>query len=603
MIRGLIERCLESVPLDAVMADLACITRYDRYQASHGITTAAHYVAGRARAVGLHDVVVKEFPGDGAERWWSFRAPRSWTPVVAQLRVHTASGLILSLDHTREPFALATYSSPTDKGGVRAQLVELRELERIRGGQPVVIIAGRDHYSPDRLAEFLRHPDVIGFMTDGPRRQDGPDLEYRGRIELDPETRHFAFSLTTRELHRVQEALRNGAVADVLIEIERAATMPVVSGVLPGAHPSEEIWLTSHLCHPRPGANDNASGVSALLAIAAQLNGSMKAPYTLSDGGRSIRFIWGPEYLGVAAILHELVTCGRALPAAVVNLDMVGEDQARCGAPFVIERSSDLTPSLVNPIAEQVVSEIFACTSQSPGEWRSSPFMGFSDHALFADPGIERPAIQFCHVPDRFNHSAADTLDKVSPLEMRRSVAASTALVSLLACEHLVPNDWLREILHSWSETEDSAAAACATRYVTSADPHWGDKLTQRIRAQNEALRKHAAARASGDATLLSPPGSSVPRAAASKSGPINLRALLQKVSPATRTAVENVIQKDKIHLALLRSIAMRSRTGGNREQLIEDSSLALRRPVSRAIAELLVDALVECSWIGAPRR
>jgi hypothetical protein len=601
MIRKFIERCLESVPLDEVMADLACTTRYDRYQASHGIGAAAHYVANRARAVGLQDVVVKEFPGDGRERWWSFRAPRSWTPLVAQLTVHTSGVPILSLDHTREPFALATYSAPTDIDGVRAQLVEIHDLERMPAGKPTVIIADRDHYSPQQLAQVLRHPDVIGFVTDRPRRQDGPDLEYRGRIELDPDTRHFAFSLTTHELRRVLEALPHGAMAEVLIEIEGAAPMPVVSGVLPGGQPSEEIWLTSHLCHPRPGANDNASGVSALLGIAAQLHGSMNAPNVLLHSGRSIRFIWGPEYLGVAAILHELVSCGRALPVAVINLDMVGEDQARCGAPFVIERSSDLTPSLLNPIAEHVVSEIFACTSQSPGEWRSSPFMGFSDHALFADPGIERPAIQFCHVPDRFNHSAADTLDKVSPLEMRRSVAATTALVALLACERLVPNEWLQKILHAWCEAEDSSAAVCATRYATSADRHWGTRLTERVRSQNEALRRHAAARASGNATLLSPSGSSTLRAQTAKSGPINLRALLQKVSPATRAAVENVIHRDKIHLALLRSMAMRSRGCVSRQQLIDDSSLALRRPVNRAVAERLFDALVECSWIEEP--
>jgi hypothetical protein len=47
--------------------------------------------------------------------------------------------------------------------------------------------------------------------------------------------------------------------------------------------------------------------------------------------------------------------------------------------------------------------------------------------------------------------------------------------------------------------------------------------------------------------------------------------------------------------------MAMRSRGCGGRQQLIDDSSLALRRPVDRAIAERLFDALVECSWIEEP--
>jgi hypothetical protein len=211
-----------------------------------------------------------------------------------------------------------------------------------------------------------------------------------------------------------------------------------VEGHLAGRS-EDEILLQAHLCHPRPGANDNASGVCALLGIAETVQ-------SLTNGGlseriRGIRFLWGPELIGTAAYLHDLVGEGRRmLPLCALNLDMVGEDQHRCGGPLILESSPDHVPSFIDALAERCVELLpqeglsySGAVPTATWAWRTTPFVGASDHSLFADRSIARPAIQLGHWPDRFNHTSADTVDKVDPDELRRAATAAGATTLLIS--------------------------------------------------------------------------------------------------------------------------------------------------------------------------
>src|SRR5216110_1081417 len=86
----LVARYLRDVRIDEVMTHLARLTEHDRYQASLGIERAADLIATAARAIGMQDVTVERFAADGSTPWWTFQAPRSWTPAVARLEVRAA---------------------------------------------------------------------------------------------------------------------------------------------------------------------------------------------------------------------------------------------------------------------------------------------------------------------------------------------------------------------------------------------------------------------------------------------------------------------------------------------------------------------------------
>jgi len=117
---------------------------------------------------------------------------------------------------------------------------------------------------------------------------------------------------------------------------------------------TEEIVLIAHLCHPAPGANDNASGSATLAEIACQIN-TMVTNGLIPPPQRTIRFLWVPEFSGTVPWLklYDKQRDKRTIHAAL-NLDMVGESPARIGTPLTIYGQSMSTPSLLTPFIQHV---------------------------------------------------------------------------------------------------------------------------------------------------------------------------------------------------------------------------------------------------------
>lgn len=576
MLSELVARYLRDVRIDDAMAHLARLTEHDRYQASLGIERGAELIASAADAIGLSDVTVERFPADGATRWWTFQAPRSWTPIAARLEIRAAGRCVVAVDHATQPFTIATYSAPA------RSIARVARLEEDLGGA-VAVIAPADFARPELLAALAAR-GAIGFVTDAPCRGEHP-----GRIELDAQTPLFGFSVTAAQRRAIEAC--SGAEAHVCVEIDRSARMPVATGVLPGRG-AGEVWLTSHLCHPRPGANDNASGAAALLGVAAALVDRLRIARELDH---SIRFVWGPEFLGVAALLHErFEQLGRGgRPIAVINLDMVGEDPVQCGVPLVVERTPDWCPSIITPLAEHVVEEAFAQTRVHAGTWRPGPFYGFSDHALFAnftDPSWRSPAVQLWHPGDPFNHSAADSLDKVSAIELQRAVVAGAALAEVLASDGAAP---LSPVVEAWCDREARAAAAVAARYEIDHGA-WARRLVEHVREQGAAMRALV-----DDGPAACRPHRPARGAFAGRwSGPFNYRGLLARLSAGDRDGVVALFVADKRNYAVLTHLAMLADGCGSRDEAIDRASLALRFPIEAAAADRLWSALLASGWL-----
>jgi Peptidase family M28 len=582
-------RYLRCVRMDEVMAHLTRLTEHDRYQASLGIERAADLIASAAEALGLADVTVERFTADGTTRWWSFQAPRAWTPTTARLEIRAAGRSVIAVDHAAQPFTIATYSAPTPPAGLIARVVDVHG--DLAGA--VAVIGAADFARPELLAA-LAERGAVGFVTDAPCR--GPSGEHPGRIELDARTSLFGFSVTAGQRQAIETA-GAGAEAHVRVDIDRSASMPVVTGVLPGRG-AGEVWLTSHLCHPRPGANDNASGAAALLGVAAAL--ADRRLEIARDLDRSIRFVWGPEFVGVAALIHQrygrLGRDGR--PMAVINLDMVGEDPSQCGVPLVVERAPDWCPSVITPLAEHVVEQVFAHTSAHAGTWRPGPFLGYSDHALFAnfsDPDWRSPAVQLWHPGDPFNHSAADSLDKVSAMEMRRATAAGAVLAETLASDAAWSRAALEQVVQRWCDREEQTSGAVAHRYREVKGGAWSRRFVDHVHRQGTALR---ALVDDGPAAWRCPRRPDRRAFVGRWPGPFNYRGLLAELSAARRADVVALFLSDKRNYAVLTHLAMLADGCGSRDEVIDAASLALRFPVDEAVAGRLWSALLESAWI-----
>ncbi len=222
----------DSFDAGLAMADVEAVCAHDRYQASAGIAAAAEYVADRARAAGLAQVRVLSFPADGGQRWWTYRAPRSWTPVRATLAVQ---GTTL-LTYPEQPYRLAAYSAPTPAGGQVLRVVRWSAVRRGAADPRGALVVADEPGSFPVLAGQVASAGGAAVAADplGGRPHRLPDQA--GRLELAAGSTLAAFSLTAGELTALLAAADTGATARAEVEIAAPDwPMPVVTGVLPGA--------------------------------------------------------------------------------------------------------------------------------------------------------------------------------------------------------------------------------------------------------------------------------------------------------------------------------------------------------------------------------
>ena len=222
--------------------------------------------------------------------------------------------------------------------------------------------------------------------------------------------------------------------------------LETVIAKIPGAElPEEEVVVISHLCHYRPGANDNASGVGLVMEVAKTIQEAIRDG-VIPRPKRTITFIIGAEMYGSISYLernwdrrHELV--------GGFCLDMLGEDQEKTKAGVEVSSVPDSVPTFLNDhvatLFEGVRRDTLYSTTNANRAYKYdsltvtfryniSQFTPGSDHLIFDDSSVGVPVIQFGHWPDMFYHNSGDTIDKVDPEELKRNgMAFGTALLNL----------------------------------------------------------------------------------------------------------------------------------------------------------------------------
>lgn len=639
---------------DAAMADVAAVSEHDRYQASAGIAAAAQYVAERAEAAGLAEVSVLTFPADGAQRWWTYRAPLPWTPVRAVL---SCAGTTV-VRYPEQAYALAAYSAATGPAGRIAR--PLRWSAVRDGADPagaLVVVDGRA--ALPAMAAMLAGSGAVAVAMDPLDGRPGRHPTQVGRLELTPGSSLSAFSLTPSQLAALLAAADAGTDAHVLVELDPADHgLPVVTGRLPGAGDGD-LLMTAHLCHPRPGANDNASGVAALLGAARVLAGPRLAAATghgTGEGRTGVRFLWGPEFVGLAAYLHDVVRPGLVRPPVLaVNVDMAGQDVRRCGGPLVIERGPDDLPSVLPALTERCAALLPpAARSYSgavpcdPWTWRTTPFAGGSDHALLADEPVRCPAIALGHWPDLTNHSSADTLAMVDPAELRRSATIACAvLAAVRASDDPGLAGDIIESTAAWAAEHvlgvlpgrrpapvpgadrpdvpvfDARAAGAGLRWLD----HRTRVATGAVRALRLAGIGAGPANAAADwvasmasaaksrldwlvtaqSPLMADPASATAQAGGGAAldrrwhGPANLRALAEAAAPADRRWLDEQLAADRGGNYARAIALMRSLNGErDRQQACWWAALSSELPIPWPFARRFLDLLCRAGWASA---
>jgi aminopeptidase YwaD len=421
---------------------VAQISRFHRVQASTMFHEAAEYVKSELLKIGLKDAAIEQFPADGAKKYWTYTSPMGWTVKSAELRLLEPEERLLA-SYKDTPQSLHTYSNATPPEGVTAELVDVGAGTKPAdyGGKDVkgkfVLATGR---AKSVHEQAVYKYGATGVITDsvtleipGVRESlDIPDAHAYQSIwptaeVLDRVT--FGFSLSKRQGNQLRALLKRGKPVKLKAKVD-ARLFPgnlelVTTTIQGGSKPDEEVFLVAHLCHPKPSANDNASGSGLLLEIARTINiliesGKIERP------ARTMRFIWVPETFGSVSYLYSHEDLPTRLVAGI-NLDMVGQNQELCKSTLNLDRTPDSLPSYLNDLVfrlmEESVKEFDAPSpfgSSSTFRYATGAFSGGSDHAEFTDSTIGVPCVMLLQWPDLFYHTSMDTIDKVSEDSLRR---------------------------------------------------------------------------------------------------------------------------------------------------------------------------------------
>ncbi len=273
-----------------------------------------------------------------------------------------------------------------------------------------------------------------------------------GHLETFTTAPSFAFMVSLGEARLLQQHLGHGEHIR-LHAVVRAKLEPgfydIATATIPGADPAvagEEIVFSCHLDHPRPGANDNASGCATILEVARTLR-KLIDEKRLAPPRRTIRFVWPPEIEGTLALLNGRPELASRVKAAI-HLDMVGGG-AETKTIFHVTRGPATLPSFIYDVAARVgvfadeQSSQYAMTGEAkwpltaPEGGREALRAAFvpltlgSDHQEYSDSSWSIPAIYLNDWPDRFIHTTGDTAAKIDPTKLKRAgfIAAASGLV------------------------------------------------------------------------------------------------------------------------------------------------------------------------------
>ena len=384
----------------------------------------------------------------------------TWEPVRASLTIVGDDRPLLDTATNRNLPLINANSTPA--GGAEAELLDLGAArDDAFDGVDVAGTIVMAEASPWWLyREAIQKRGAVGMLCysipDFNRPAEHPRSIPFGGMPHDPAGKAWGLMLSHGAHETLKRRLEAGRVT-VRVEIEtkiyESQELTLIAQVRGSVAPVEEFVFSAHV--QEPGANDNASGVGCQAEMARVAAELLKAGRV--DPGRTITFLWGDEITSTRRYVEETAARGGRIKWGL-SLDMVGEDTAKTGGTFLIEKMPD--PSAVWPRGEDKFSEwggepitldrmmphffndyiINRCREQAAATgWvvGTNPFEGGSDHVPFLRAGI--PGVLLWHFTDVYYHTDGDRIGMVSKATLTNvGVSALVAGLTLASADETV---------------------------------------------------------------------------------------------------------------------------------------------------------------------
>jgi len=439
--------------------NLEGLARFHRQRGSQGFHSAAELVAERARAYGLSNVQILQFPADGKIFYGTQRSRQAWDADKAELAEVKDGEDTKIASYAAEPIVLAEDSESAD---VTADLVDVHDGTKdtdytgkdVKG--KIVLIAAQPGKAQELAVGKFGAAGIVSYAQNQKTAWSGENdnLIRWGHLESFSPSKTFAFMVSLRSARALQERLKLGETIRLHAEVaagQHPAFYEVVTATIPGTAPhlkDLEIAFSCHLDHQRPGANDNASGCVTILEVARTLQ-KLISDGRLAPPARTIRFVWPPEIEGTVTLLNARPEFAKRIKA-VVHMDMVGGG-LETKAVYHITRGPLSLPSFVHDVAwafaEWVNEESYQFAASDKAEYPliapeggkeplramySTYAMG-SDHDVYQDSSFGIPAIYMNDWPDRYIHTNLDSAANIDPTKLKRAAFIGAASGYFLA--------------------------------------------------------------------------------------------------------------------------------------------------------------------------
>jgi aminopeptidase YwaD len=437
---------------ESAKRNLEVISQSHRMRASQGFRAAAEHVAAELRSYGLDDVEILQFPADGKTMFGTQKSRPSWDVKAAELwelqqgaTGWTRAGKIADWETT--PLSLAQDS---ESANVSADLVDVGagtteadyRGKQVRG--KLVLVSSQPEAVQALAVARLGAAGIISYAQNQRTAWWGEnaDLLRWGHLDSFAPEPVFAFMVRPSQAREWQQRLAAGQAVrlQAIVDAGRhVGSYDIVSARIRGGDPAlatQEIVYSCHLDHPRPGANDNASGCATILEVARTF-AQLIRDGTLPRPARSLRFIWPPEVEGTTILLNARPDMTARFIAAI-HMDMVGGGP-ETKAVFRVTRSPASLPSFVNDVAEAVAGFVNEQTlAHASGADVTYPlvaagggkeallaypdeFTAGSDHTVLTDGAFRIPAVYLNDWPDRYIHTDRDLPANIDPTKLERA--------------------------------------------------------------------------------------------------------------------------------------------------------------------------------------
>lgn len=412
----------EYFSLDRTLGNIADITKFHRIQGSKELVEAAKYILKELWLSGIKAELLED-AYDGEKLHLTLKSPVAWDVIEGFVEINGKK-----LTTSKTPLTVMAHSPSGEAGG---EVVLIESEDDWKNAKGKIVLAGkewRENY------EKANKNGAVGFIIY--KKGSGKAVPYVGLFltKRDLEWAKIpAVAISEEWAEEIIARLKKGEKVEAKIktvtEIGEKQTLPMVYAEI-GKAPY--ILFTAHICHPSPGANDNASGSGLLLEIARVLNNLYTEEFRFG-----FAFLWIPEYHGSQAFIEKFAKLEDYYVS--INLDMVGGSEDRANSTLMLIKTPLSRFSIVNGLLEYFVNLLNSQGKSFGGEalpklkFKAYSYEAGSDHDVLNFFGV--PSLMLITWPDKYYHTSEDSLEKLSKdsLEIAGKSIVATVLALAMA--------------------------------------------------------------------------------------------------------------------------------------------------------------------------